>query len=654
MSDTKSTTTSFRDLNLAKPLLTALDEVGYETPSPIQVQAIPPLLKGQDLLGHAPTGTGKTAAFALPLISRLDLAAKHVQVMTLTPTRELAIQVAEAFQRYASHIKGFHVLPIYGGQEYGGQIRQLRRGVHVVVGTPGRVMDHMRKGTLKLDRLQALVLDEADEMLRMGFIDEVEWILEQTPKERQMALFSATMPKEIERIARRHLHEPREVSIKSKTATAETIRQRFWLVSGLHKLDALTRILEVETFDGVLIFTRTKIATVELAERLEARGYAAAAMNGDMAQKDRERMIERLKKGSLDILVATDVAARGLDVERISHVINFDIPTDTEAYIHRIGRTGRAGRTGDAILFVAPRERRMLSAIERATRQKIEPLKLPTTEVVNNKRIAKFKQKISDTLAAGELAFMQGLIEQYQQEHDVPALEIAAALAQMSIGDKPLLMKADRERPMRAERAERADRGDGADGKRPRKNRADSRADEDTERFRIEVGHDHGVKPGNIVGAIANEAGMDGAHIGHIDIQSEHSFVNLPVGMPQEVFSDLQKTRVCGQKLMISRVDDAAPADRGGPKRAAKAKPEFDRKPKPESDRKPKLKLESKPEAKAKSKPQSKTKSKTKSKPSPAARAAGKKNASGKKPQAKKKNRVNKDKGKPRAKKRDV
>ena len=354
-------TTTFRDLNIAEPLLTALDKIGYETPSPIQAEAIPHLLQGLDLLGHAPTGTGKTAAFALPLLSRLDMQDKNVQVMTLTPTRELAIQVAEAFQRYASHIKGFHVLPIYGGQEYSGQIRQLKRGVQVVVGTPGRVMDHMRKGTLKLNGLRALVLDEADEMLRMGFIEEVEWILDQTPKGRQMALFSATMPKEVERIARRHLNKPQEVSIKSKTATAETIRQRYWQVSGLHKLDALTRILEVETFDAILMFVRTKTATTELAEKLEARGYSAAAMNGDMVQAQREKMVERLKKGSLDILVATDVAARGLDVDRISHVINYDIPYDAEAYIHRIGRTGRAGRTGDAILFVAPRERRMLA-----------------------------------------------------------------------------------------------------------------------------------------------------------------------------------------------------------------------------------------------------------------------------------------------------
>ena len=550
----------FRDLNLPAPLLASLDEVGYETPSPIQAQAIPHLLNGFDLLGHAPTGTGKTAAFALPLLARIDLKLKRTQVMTLTPTRELAIQVAEAFQKYASHLQGFHVLPVYGGQDYGGQIRQLKRGVHVVVGTPGRVMDHMRKGTLKLDRLQALVLDEADEMLRMGFIEEVEWILEQTPERRQMALFSATMPKEVERIARRHLHDPRQISIEARTATAETVRQRYWLVSGLHKLDALTRILEVEPFEAILVFVRTKIATTELAERLEARGYAAAALNGDMVQKQREQMVERLKQGSLDILVATDVAARGLDVERVSHVVNYDIPYDTEAYIHRIGRTGRAGRKGEAILFVAPRERRMLGAIERATRQRIEPLELPSTETVNNKRIAAFKQKITDTLAAGELAFMQTLVEQYQQEHDVPALEIAAALAKLSSGDQPLLLKPD-ERSHRSPSA-LAPHGDRRESRRERP-RASS-PDADKERFRIEVGRAHGVQPGNIVGAIANEAGLDGRHIGHIEINDEFSLVDLPVGMPREVFRDLKKIWVCGRKLDISRLDQDKPRKSAG------------------------------------------------------------------------------------------
>jgi ATP-dependent RNA helicase DeaD len=552
--DAKPGASSFRDLKLSDPILRVLDEIGYETPTPIQRQSIPPLMMGRDILGHAPTGTGKTAAFALPLLSGINVQNKNIQVLTLTPTRELAIQVAEAFQHYASHIKGFHVLPVYGGQEYGGQIRQLKRGVQVVVGTPGRLMDHMRKGTLKLGGLKAVVLDEADEMLRMGFIDEVEWILEQTPEKRQMALFSATMPKQVERIARRYLNDPAEISIKTRTATAETIRQRYWQVSGLHKLDALTRILEVESFDAILMFVRTKTATAELAEKLEARGYAAAAMNGDMVQKHREQTIERLKKGSLDILVATDVAARGLDVDRISHVINYDVPYDTEAYIHRIGRTGRAGRRGDAILFIAPRERRMLSAIEKATRQKIEQMVLPSTEVVNNKRIADFKQKITDTLAIGELGFMQGLVEQYRQEHDVPAVEIAAALAKMNIGDKPMLLGPDK--------------NTGKARKKPL-----HIAEGGAERYRIEVGHKHGVKPGNIVGAIANESGLDGAHIGGIEIEAEYSLVDLPAGMPKDIFADLKKVRVCGQAMNISlHGEGKAPRKRKG-KPSPKGKP---------------------------------------------------------------------------------
>jgi ATP-dependent RNA helicase DeaD len=559
-SKAKPGTTSFRDLKLSEPLIRVLDEIGYETPTPIQSQAIPLLINGRDILGHAPTGTGKTAAFALPLLSRINVQDKNIQVLTLTPTRELAIQVAEAFQHYASHIKGFHVLPVYGGQEYGGQIRQLKRGVQVVVGTPGRLMDHMRKGTLKLGGLQAVVLDEADEMLRMGFIDEVEWILEQTPDKRQMALFSATMPKQVERIARRHLNDPAEISIKARTATAETIRQRYWQVSGLHKLDALTRILEVETFDAILMFVRTKTATTELAEKLEARGYAAAAMNGDMAQKHREQTVERLKKGSLDILVATDVAARGLDVDRISHVINYDVPYDTEAYIHRIGRTGRAGRRGDAILFIAPRERRMLSSIEKATRQKIEQMVLPSTEVVNNKRIADFKQKITDTLSLGELGFMQGLVEQYRQEHDVPAVEIAAALAKMNIGDKPMLLGPDK--------------NTGKARMKPLRN-----VESGAQRYRIEVGHVHGVKPGNIVGAIANESGLDGEHIGSIEIAAEYSLVDLPAGMPKDVFMELKKVRICGQAMNISLHGEAKAAR----KRKAKGKPSSKGKPKGKS-----------------------------------------------------------------------
>jgi len=559
MSKSNPTVTSFKELNLPAPLLQVLDELGYETPTPVQAECIPHLLNGLDLFGHAPTGTGKTAAFALPLISRLDLANLKVQVLVLTPTRELAIQVAEAFQRYASHIKGFHVLPIYGGQSYEIQIRQLKRGVHVVVGTPGRVMDHMRRGTLKLDGLQTLVLDEGDEMLRMGFIDAVEWVLEQIPQQRQMALFSATMPQEIQRIASKHLRDPQNISIKAHTATAVTIRQRYWLVSSMHKLDALTRILEVEPFDALLMFVRTRIATTELADKLEARGYSAAALNGDMAQKTREQTINRFKQGTLDILVATDVAARGLDVDRISHVVNYDIPYDIEAYIHRIGRTGRAGRTGDAILFVAPRERRMLNAIENATRQKIEQLQLPSTEVVNNKRIGDFKQNISNALDAGGLEFMTSLLKQYQQEHDVEPLEIAAALAKLVIGDKPWLLKKEPERSARhfeesgASSSHRKDydKPVKARGAGPGKGKGKPRSS--MVQYRIEVGHEHGIKPGNIVGAIANEGAMDSQHIGNIAIQGDHSIVDLPANIPAEVLENLKNARVCGHRMNISR-----------------------------------------------------------------------------------------------------
>jgi ATP-dependent RNA helicase DeaD len=565
MSIDVSTLPSFRDLDLTEPLLKALDDVGYETPSPIQAQVIPFMLQGKDVLGQAQTGTGKTAAFALPILSRIDLKQKDPQVLVLAPTRELAIQVAEAFQRYAAHLKGFHVLPIYGGQDYSSQLRQLKRGAHVVVGTPGRVMDHMRKGTLNLDTLKVLVLDEADEMLRMGFIDDVEWVLEQTPDDIQIALFSATMPSEIRKIAQKYLHEPEQITIKVTTASAENIRQRFWVVSGVHKLDALTRILEVETFDGMIIFVRTKTATVELAEKLEARGFSASAINGDMSQTLRERSIAHLKSGKLDILIATDVAARGLDVDRITHVVNYDIPYDTESYIHRIGRTGRAGRTGDAILFIAPRERKLLSNIERATRQKIEEMGLPSTEVINNKRIARFKQNITDTLAAEELSFFNQLVEQYQHEHNVSALEIAAALAKLVQGDTPLLMqppkkiKDSEDRPSRSEREDRPsrDRGDRGDrgGDRERKPRRTFGSDIEMETFRIEVGHSHGVKPGNIVGAIANETGIDGDHIARIKILDDYSTVELPAGMPKELIQELKKVRVVGQLLNISKLD---------------------------------------------------------------------------------------------------
>jgi ATP-dependent RNA helicase DeaD len=565
---------SFAELDLGAPLLRALADVGYETPSPIQAATIPPLRAGRDLLGQAQTGTGKTAAFALPILARLDLAKTRPQALVLAPTRELAIQVAEAFQRYAAHLPGFHVLPIYGGQSYGPQLQGLRRGSHVVVGTPGRVIDHLKRGSLDLSELTTLVLDEADEMLRMGFIDDVEAVLAKTPPGRQIALFSATMPAPIRRIAQAHLRDPAEITISAKTSTATNIRQRYWWVSGLHKLDALTRILEVEPFDAMLVFSRTKLGTEELAGKLQARGFSAAAINGDVVQAQRERLIQQLKDGRIDILVATDVAARGLDVERISHVLNYDIPHDTESYVHRVGRTGRAGRSGEAILFVTPREKHLLRAIERATRQPITEMQLPSVESVNDQRISRFKQRIGEALGASDLPVFRSVIEQYERENNVPAVEIAAALARLAQGDKPLLLdasaKAERARPERPspERREREPRV----ARAPRETRRPSRepaasvrdsaraasthraADEGLETFRVEVGHAHGMKPGNLVGAIANEAGLDSKYIGRITINDDHSFVDLPEGMPAELLAHLKKVWVSGQRLRISRV----------------------------------------------------------------------------------------------------
>ncbi|CAA0116244.1 ATP-dependent RNA helicase DeaD [Halioglobus japonicus] len=574
---------SFAQLELPAPVQKALVDVGYETPSPIQARIIPHMLEGVDVLGQAQTGTGKTAAFALPILARLDLKKKLPQVLVLAPTRELAIQVAEAFQKYARHLKGFHVLPVYGGSDYSGQFRQLQRGVHVVVGTPGRVMDHMRRGSLNLSELQTLVLDEADEMLRMGFIDDVEWILEQTPKERQIALFSATMPDVIRRIAKRHLRNPVEIAIKVKAVTTALIRQRVWMMAGMKKIDALTRILEVEEFDGMLIFVRTRILTTELADKLSARGYSVAALNGDIPQKQREQTVEKLKSGKLDIVVATDVAARGLDVQRISHVINYDIPSDVESYIHRIGRTGRAGRTGDAILFAANRERRLLGAIEKATGNAIERMALPTVEEVTDKRVGKFKQRISETLETADLQIFRDLIQEYENETGVPVLEVAAALGVLAQGKKPLQEKA-MAAPAKGERSEgRAEKprriaGDKTGDKRAStKNKPEGKARRETEklepgmeRFRLEVGNTHGVKPGNIVGAIANEAEIDSEHIGRIEIFEDYSTIDLPEGMPKELFKHLKTVWVSGQRLQISKLDsgNAAP-----PAKEAKRKP---------------------------------------------------------------------------------
>ncbi len=693
---------SFADLGLPQAILDVLTEVGYETPSPIQAQTIPLLLEGRDVLGQAQTGTGKTAAFALPLLAKIDVYQKKPQALILAPTRELAIQVAEALQKYASKLPGFHVLPVYGGQAYGPQLAALRRGVHVVVGTPGRIIDHLEKGSLKLDEIKHLVLDEADEMLRMGFIDDVENILKTTPAEKQVALFSATMPPQIRRIANTYLKNPAEITIAAKTRTATTVRQRCIVLQPGAKLDALTRLLEVESFEGMLIFTRTKIATEELADKLSARGYSCAALNGDIAQQQRERTVAKLKDGSIDIVVATDVAARGLDVERISHVINYDVPTDPESYVHRIGRTGRAGREGDAILFVAPRERGLLQMIERATRKHIEIMAVPSDSQIKSKRVAKFQQKVSDTLVnMAKLDPMRELVTQLERElgreKEVSLLDIAAALALMAQGGKSVMggidstavqasnaasydrprqfaerparsSSSDSDRPARfnkpsygdrdskpsygdrdskpsyadrdskpsfrdraaaapaeasdkprfrpaAETAapasfepakprtpferperfvkperpafERAERPERPAFERASFERSDeaakpkraAKADANMETFRIEVGHQHGVLPKNIVGAIANEADLESKYIGRIDIREDHSLIDLPEGMPKEVFQQLQRVWVAGQRLQITKAAPGA-RDEGGDKPAYvkkpfKAKPSF-------------------------------------------------------------------------------
>ena len=576
---------TFAALDLPAPLLSALAEVGYETPSPIQAACIPLLLAGRDLLGEAQTGTGKTAAFALPLLARLDLSLKKPQVLVLAPTRELAIQVAEAFQKYAHHMPGFHVLPVYGGQSMHLQLRALSRGAHVIVGTPGRIMDHLERKSLNLDALQTLVLDEADEMLRMGFIDDVQWILEHLPATRQTALFSATMPEPIRRIAQRYLNDPQQIKIRAATTTVATIHQRYWQVRGADKLEALTRILEVEeTFEAAIIFVRTKIATVELAEKLEARGYEAAALNGDLTQVLREQVIERLKSGGLDIVVATDVAARGLDVPRISHVINYDVPYDTEAYVHRIGRTGRAGRAGHAILFIAPREMRMLKVIERATRQPIEPITLPTQSEVADRRVGQFKQQILEVLSEENLDFFYDVIRRMESEDNLNARQVAAALAFIAQRERPLQpefndpppytpRESREDTPDRGPRRERTPRASDfrneprgtpdARDRAPRTDRASSSenrgapSSEGLKVYRIAVGHDHGATPKEIVGAIANEGGIEGRLIGQIRLFDDYSTVELPAQLPKSILATLKRTRIKHVPLEIYALDEA-------------------------------------------------------------------------------------------------
>lgn len=567
-------TPGFEELGITGPVLKAIKDLGYETPSPIQAATIPTLLAGRDVVGMAQTGTGKTAAFALPVLERLDVSQKTPQALVLAPTRELALQVCEAFESYASKMKGVHVLPVYGGQGYGVQLSALRRGVHVIVGTPGRIMDHLAKGTLDLSQLQYLVLDEADEMLKMGFAEDVEQILAQTPEEKQVALFSATMPPQIRRLAQKYLREPEEISIKSKTATGTNITQRYLVVSYAQKVDALTRILEVENFDGMIVFVRTKNETETLAEKLRARGYSAAAINGDVPQVQRERSVNQLKDGKLDILVATDVAARGLDVERISHVVNFDIPTDTESYVHRIGRTGRAGRSGDAISFITPRERYLLKHIEKATRQQPAQMQLPSTEDVNTTRLNRFDDAITTALSeTGRIEAFRDIVAHYVRHHDVPEGDVAAALAVVAQGDKPLLLDPANDPLSKAVEAdnrpprERATR----DSREPREPRTERRGRGDYAAYRIEVGRRHRVEPRQIVGALANEGGLGRDDFGAINIRPDFSIVELPANLDPAVLEKLRDTRISGRLIEIK--PDRGP---GGARRSAGSRDSHD------------------------------------------------------------------------------
>jgi ATP-dependent RNA helicase DeaD len=581
---------TFSDLGLDSAVLKALKDVGYETPSAIQAATIPPLLAGRDVVGLAQTGTGKTAAFALPILSRLDLSQKTPQALVLAPTRELALQVCEAFESYAAHLRGVHVLPVYGGQGYGVQLSALRRGVHIVVGTPGRIMDHLDKGTLDLSELKYLVLDEADEMLKMGFAEDVETILADTPDDKQVALFSATMPAQIRRISQKYLHDPEEITVKSKTTTSANTTQRYLVVSYPQKVDALTRILEVENFEAMIVFTRTKNETETLAEKLRARGYAAAAINGDVVQAQRERTVNQLKSGKLDILVATDVAARGLDVDRISHVVNFDLPIDTESYVHRIGRTGRAGRTGDAISFVTPRERRMLTSIEKATRQPLTQMQLPSVDDVNSTRLARFDDSITAALADPEqIQQFRDIVGHYVAHHDVPEADVAAALAVVAQGDTPLLLSPEAERAQRFDRGDRDDRerGDRGRSDRPERGRRDDgdrgdrggydrggrsdRPDRGSRggdgpktTYRIAVGKRQKVEPRQIVGAIANEGGLGRGDFGAIQIRPDFSLVELPANLSDDVLGRLANTRISG-KLIELRPDRGSSAKREDP-----------------------------------------------------------------------------------------
>ena len=550
-------TISFADLNLSAPLLKALNDKGFETPSPIQAKTIPYLLAGRDLIGQAQTGTGKTAAFALPALMGLDSTQRSPQVLVLAPTRELAIQVAAHFESLCVHQPNTRVIVLCGGQDYRPQLKALREGAQIVVGTPGRILDHMERKTLQLNELRFFVLDEADEMLRMGFIDDVETILADLPPKKQMALFSATMPHRIRQIANQYLNNPESVEIRMETATVKSVEQRFIFASQPQKPDALLRLLATETYQGLIVFTRTKSSAEEVTQLLQQQGFKAMAIHGDITQALRERVIAQFKQGVIDILVATDVAARGLDVERVTHVINYDMAHDCETYVHRIGRTGRAGRSGVAILFVTPRESRLLNALERHTRQRIEKMNIPNDQMIQAARENQFTTRITERLAHVHVADYRAIIEQYLTDHSASALDVAAALALLIHQDKPWKQEMPAFKPPRAQHEARESRGfagstRGQSASRPRVHNKFSGAETAEELFRIDVGRIHGVKPGNIVGAIANEAGLQSRHITGLKINEDHSTVRLPRGLSKEIFVGLNKAWVCGRQLKLT------------------------------------------------------------------------------------------------------
>ncbi len=566
--DNMDTEIKFSELGLAPEILEAVTSAGYHTPSPIQAETIPHILNGTDVLGMAQTGTGKTAAVALPTLSLIDTSKKYTQVLVLAPTRELAIQVAESFKVYSRNKKGINVASIYGGQDYKIQINALRKGAHVVVGTPGRVMDHIRRETLKIDNIVTLVLDEADEMLRMGFIDDVEWILSHTPEQRQITLFSATMPYSIKKMTKKYLNNPVEVKIKTKTETAANINQRYLTVKAGQKMTALARVLEAENSDATIIFAKTKTSTVDIADFLNAQGLKAIAINGDLQQKQRERAIDQIKAAKLDILVATDVAARGLDVSRISHVINYDIPQDNETYVHRIGRTGRAGRSGDAILFITPKERRHLASIERMTNKTIAEFKMPTIDDINKKRIEYFKGRITRVMEGKDNSQLHEIIKTYCTETEADPIEVAAALAKIAHGRKPLLLTERDELQTSFSKTESRDRD--------RTGRRDSRSkkglpNSDMQLYKIELGRNDDIRPANVVGAFANEAGLDGDLIGQIEIYDDYTTVGLPKKMSKSTLDAIKKVRIAGNISNLSLVGEYTGSGKSNKQRGRKS-----------------------------------------------------------------------------------